>query len=119
MAIASIQPGSTTPAPVVSPGQGGGSRAEQAYRAAVKQLNAAQKKLAQDATNHATNETIQLDSAAVTMAAAAVATAAAALAREQQQSQQPQAGSAVAPAASAAAAKQGIAAAATRLDTYA
>jgi hypothetical protein len=63
-----------------------GSAAQQAYDRAVKHLTDVQKKLAQDAVNHAPEDVLKVDQAAVDMAAMAVATAAAALAREQDQS---------------------------------
>ena len=70
MRVSGIQGSSAAGAAPVSTG---GSRAEQAYRAAVKQLNDAQKKLNQDATSHADDKVIQLDTAAVTAAAAELA----------------------------------------------
>lgn len=125
MRVSGIQGGSAAGAAPVSTG---GSRAEQAYRAAVKQLNDAQKKLNQDATNHADDKVIQLDTAAVTAAAVAVAAAAAELARQSTQASQASSGqsapdgsaAAGAPASDAAAGTSArTAAAAWRVDLYA
>ncbi|RYV51728.1 hypothetical protein [Pengzhenrongella frigida] len=55
----------------------------------MKHLTEAQKKLAQDAVNHAPDDTLKVDQAMVEMATMAVAAAAAALAREQDQSHSP------------------------------
>ena len=124
MSISSIQGSSTNLTQSASPvATGGGSKAEQAYRTAVKQLSDAQKKLTQDASNHVSDQTIQLDNAAVTAAAAAVATAAMAVAREQQQSQQTQsatsAGTPATATATQAASKAAPRSSATGLDVYA
>ncbi|MGV8968612.1 MAG: hypothetical protein ACOH2F_20320 [Cellulomonas sp.] len=62
-----------------------GSAAQQAFDKAVKHLTEAQKKLAQDAANHAPDDTLKVDQSMVEMATMAVAAAAAALAREQDQ----------------------------------
>ena len=126
MRVSGIQGSSAAGAAPVSTG---GARAEQAYRAAVKQLNDAQKKLNQDATSHADDKVIQLDPAAVTAAAVAVAAAAAELARQSTQASQATSGQSApdgsAGAASAAASDTAAgtsartAAAAWRVDLYA
>jgi len=67
------------------------SSAHRAYRAAVKDLHEAQKKLTDDAANKTATEILEADRMAVQMAQAALADAAAALAREAERTKAAQA----------------------------
>lgn len=99
-----ISAGSTSLRPTASSGGGvgGGSAAQRAYTRAVKQLVEAQKKLAQDGANHASDDVIKADQLAVDLAANAVQLAQAALAKEQDDSRSSSSSAQAAPAAAAA-----------------